>query len=135
MIRTVRIACALLCLAACTPSQGSTPGATTTTRTASARDAARAAWPGTYDAVSMIEGRVRRGTITVTPHDTGYAMTMEGPPGHLLSSRIVGDSAYTVWLLAEADTLFAAMRLVGDSVHGRQRFGGQSIPFHGVRRR
>jgi hypothetical protein len=92
-------------------------------------------WAGTYDLVGQgfSEGE-RRATLYVERRDTTFAMNVEGPPGHLIASRIKGDSAEIVWSLP-TDLMYVELHGAGDSLSGEWTIAYQTGKLVGVRRR
>lgn len=94
-------------------------------------------WPGTYVLTGHgFEEGEREAVLTVTRRDTTHALALAGPPGTLVSFRLVGDSAHVLWTLDDGGHFMAVdLRGRGDSVTGRWAVGTTEGAITGYRRR
>lgn len=116
----------LAALTACTPP----------TRAPRTRPEAPAfAWPGAYELVGQgFSVGDREARLTVTRADTGYAMTVDGPPGRLEALHIAGDSAHVVWNFDNGESVMRLrLRGIGDSLTGRWQVDDRGGPVAGRR--
>lgn len=94
------------------------------------------AWPGIYDLIGtgFPDGQ-RAAVISIGKENTSYTLvSLEGPPGQLLSFRVAGDSAHVVWNLG-TDAMFLNLRGAGDSLTGEWATTEFRGAIRGARRR
>jgi hypothetical protein len=93
-------------------------------------------WAGTYDVVGTgFPDGERQAVMHIARADTSYTLaSLQGPPGSLVSFRIVGDSAHVIWNLG-AEQMLVDLRGAGDSLVGRWATNEWSGELLGFRRR
>lgn len=94
------------------------------------------AWPGVYDLVGtgFPDGQ-RAAVMSIVKEDTSYTLvSLQGPPGSLVSFKVAGDSAHVVWNLG-TDAMFVNLRGAGDSLTGEWATTEFRGAIHGARRR
>ena len=92
-------------------------------------------WAGIFDIVGtgFPEGQ-RQATMAIAKVDTAYALlSLQGPPGQLVSFKVHGDSAHVVWSLG-ADQMFVDLRGIGDSLMGEWSTSDWRGEIRGARR-
>ena len=132
------LAVASLALGACAPAPLDTAPSPAPSPAPAASAAARAplvAWPGTYELVgSNFPDGTRAAGLEIARVDTTYRLTVHGPPGELVTFRIVADSVHVLWDLGPGDALMAVeLRLAGDALTGRWEIDGAHGPITGRR--
>ena len=120
-----------------TPARDTSTAMTTTSTGATGFVGAepRFAWRGVYDVVGdgFPEG-MRSAIIIITPRDTSFDFSIEGPPGTLMSATFVGDSLHVVWDMY-GEPMHVDLQGVADSLDGRWRIGDRGGRVWGNRRR
>jgi hypothetical protein len=94
------------------------------------------AWAGTYDLIGtgFPDGQ-RQAVIQISKEDTSYTLvSLQGPPGELVSFGVAGDSAHVVWNLG-SDAMFLNLRGAGDSLTGEWATTDHRGAIRGARRR
>jgi hypothetical protein len=94
-------------------------------------------WEGIYDLIGsgFPEGD-RAATLVITRPDTGYAATLQGPPGQMAEFRIGRDSLSLIWDLQDGTAPFQVRlgRTATDSVTGTWTSGVNNGFVRGMRR-
>jgi hypothetical protein len=93
-------------------------------------------WTGSYDLLGTgFPDGERRAVMHIARADTSYTLaSLQGPPGSLVTFKIVDDSAHVAWNLG-AEQMLVDPRSAGDSLVGRWATNDSSGERRGIRRR
>ena len=111
-------------------------GVSTTSAASLDRVLSKFTWTGTFDLVGTgFPDGERNAVIYIGQQDTTYTLlSLQGPPGKLVSFKVAGDSAHVVWNLG-AEEMFLDLRGIGDSLMGEWATGEWRGEIRGARRR